>query len=286
MQSRCQKPTANPPRTARQGPGNDLDVVREEKIQSAKSDNFMNLDETKTSHANNTSDTFNNLDVLELERQEQLVQEARYLERKEKEPFCRELSLFKSVIKASPLDAEQCTQEQFLTHLYGADVESVVATDNLNASYLDWMGKPNYKYSFFNPITIPRRHERLPYGTRLTQGDLLLKGNLKYAAFEVSSEEMPELFTLEVETDGYPIAAIISVERAIVHVLFKVDAQSVEQYKDRCELIYRVADDVDGCSRSASQIDFCTMPDVKMRNLLYLNPEVAWNLPVPTKDFA
>jgi hypothetical protein len=204
------------------------------------------------------------------------------IERRESD---RSNSSFSSLVKSSPLDVKQCTQEQFLTHIFGSNVPFVLAPDDLNAFYVQWLPNPRSRREFFNPVTLSRDHETRPYGKQNTQSDVLKKGNLKYAAFVVCTEELPGMFTNEVECGAYPTAAIISVTPFSVHMLCKVDAKSLDQYRDRCELILRVANDNE-CSRGAYQISFCAMPSIEKANLLYLNPGVLWDLPVPTKDFA
>lgn len=202
------------------------------------------------------------------------------------DPSHRYHSSYEDLIKSSPIDVVNCTQEQFLTHLFGADWKSVLVTNDPSDFHLNWMSKPGDRYKFFSPVSLSREHEQGPYGNRVSVFDLYTHGRLKYAAFEVNSDLLPEQFTLEVETAGYPTSAVISVCDTTVHMLCRVDAENSEQYRDRCELIFRMAHDIYDCERSAKQISFCNMPTLNKGNLLYLAPDEKWRLPIPTKDFA
>lgn len=201
------------------------------------------------------------------------------------EPSHREESCHKDLTKSSPEDVVNCTQEQFLTRLFSVDLRSVLVTNDPNDFHLRWLGKPGDPWKYFCPVTITRDFENGPYGNRVGVFDLVGQGNLKYAAFEVTSGDLPEQFILEVETKGYPTAAVISVDERTVHLLCRVDAKDIEEYRDRCELIFRMAHDPWNMGRTAKQIAQCSMPTLENGSLLYFAPDEKWRLPVPTKDF-
>lgn len=197
----------------------------------------------------------------------------------------REKSYHKDLVNSSPEDVVNCTQEHFLTRLFGVDLRSVLVTNDPNDFHLRWLGKPGDPCKYFCPVTITRDLEHGPYGNRVGVFDLVGQGNLKYAAFEVTSGDLPEQFILEVETKGYPTAAVISVDERNVHLLCRVDAEDIEEYRDRCELIFRMAHDPWNMGRTAKQIAQCSMPTLENGSLLYFAPDEKWRLPVPTKDF-
>lgn len=161
----------------------------------------------------------------------------------------------------------------------------MVVADDPNDFQLPWIRNQDETWKYFSPIPLSKEHANGSYGNRITQFDLS-HGQFEYAAFEVCSGELPEQFTLEVQTEGYPAVAVISVDALTVHMLCHVGAGNVEHYRDQCELILRMAHDIVDCGREAKQIAFCSMPQFQKGNLLFLDPKVKWLLPVPTKDFA
>lgn len=208
--------------------------------------------------------------------------------KKSAKPHCeshRSNSRFKELVEDSPGAVEQCTTKQFLVHLFGDQVNSVLVTDDVNVFHMEWSSNPA-AYRYFNPITLNKSEEQRAYGNKITQNDVLKLGDLQYAAFEVCAATLPEQFTLEVQTGGYPTVAIVSVDETTVHMVCKVNATSMEQYQDRCELILRMAHDIYDCERTAKQIVWCRTPSIECGNLLYLDPAVKWGLPIYTKDFA
>ena len=195
-------------------------------------------------------------------------------------------SYFNGLVAISPENVENCTQEQFLSHIFGSDIKSVLVTDTTNDFHLEWSENSNVLRRYFSPVTILRSEKQRLYGDKITHFDVFKHGQLKYAVFEVSASDMADMFLMEVECEGYPAAAIISIDSETVHMLCRVDATSLEQYQDRCDMILRVANELWNCNRSAWQVSFCSMPNLEKGNLLYLNPTVLWRIPIPTSDFA
>lgn len=195
----------------------------------------------------------------------------------------REKSLFKELAAISPVIVEHCGKDQFIAHLFGSQVNSVLLSNDPNQMQLEPMTNSVDIYEYFLPI-LPTKRGTRTRSSFVSLMDVLKTGRYKYAVFEIYCDDMPDQFVKEIKLGSYPCAAVISIYPTLVHMVCRVDATSAEHYQDCCEAILRVANDEMECNRSATQLIFCSLPRMEKGNLLYLNPKAQWQIPVPNKD--
>jgi hypothetical protein len=191
----------------------------------------------------------------------------------------RKNSSYRELAAISPVPVTYCSRDEFVTHLFGNQASSVLVVNDPNHMRLEPITEVRGDIEYFLPILPPKKGlwTRSSFVNLL---DVLKDVRYKYAVFEIETDEMAEGFVSGVECESYPCAAVISISPSIAHMVCRVDATTTEHYQDCCEAIIQVANDIMDCSRSATQVTYCSMPTPEKGNLLYLNPEAQWHTPV------
>lgn len=192
-------------------------------------------------------------------------------------------SSYRELEKISPVPVEQCSNDQFVKHLFGNQASSVLVVNDPNHMRLEPITNVRGDTEYFLPILPPKNGPRTR-SSFVNLMDVLKDARYKYAVFEVQTDEMAREFVTGIKLGSYPCAAVVSIDPSTVHMVCRVDATTAEHYQDCCEAIIRVAHEIMDCNRSATQVTFCSMPAKEKGNLLYLNPKAQWRIPVPNKD--